>query len=294
MVEKNLDFDFYNEKGEKVSLSDYRGKNLVIYFYPKDLTHGCTKEAKEFTDLKREFEDENTVVLGISRDDYESHREFINREDLEIDLISDKDEKAHKFFNVLKFKTSEIKDKLSEEWKELSQEASEEWKDFKEDFKEELEEFREGYEEGKEKGDRISKDLGKEALKVKDIVEDKLEDSYLEFAIMKDEIVDKLEDTYLEYEIEKDEMKKKYKKEVADLKDEYLDDREDYEKELEKIYTKAEDEFKDLKKKYNSKNKYVERSTFVFDKDGNLVKEYRDVKPEGHAEKVLHFIKNEL
>lgn len=75
--------------GGFVSLNDFTGKNLVIYFYPKDDTPGCTKEAIGFTDMKDEFEATNTEILGISKDTVAKHDKFIAKHDLEIVLGSD-------------------------------------------------------------------------------------------------------------------------------------------------------------------------------------------------------------
>ncbi|BBN60598.1 peroxiredoxin [Hydrogenovibrio marinus] len=82
-------FSSQNHHGQTVSLSDFQGKNLVLYFYPKDDTPGCTIEANEFTALANEFSAANTVVLGVSKDDCASHQAFIDKFDLTIDLLAD-------------------------------------------------------------------------------------------------------------------------------------------------------------------------------------------------------------
>jgi len=74
--EKPPDFTLDSDDGKKISLSDFRGKNIVLYFYPKDGTPGCTQEAIEFQNLNRKFGNINTVILGISKDSMESHRKF--------------------------------------------------------------------------------------------------------------------------------------------------------------------------------------------------------------------------
>jgi peroxiredoxin Q/BCP len=93
MLEKNQlapDFMTVNQDDENISLSQFKGKkNIVLYFYPKDDTPGCTIEANEFTTLASEFAKANTVVLGVSRDNCEKHRKFIAKYELKIDLLAD-------------------------------------------------------------------------------------------------------------------------------------------------------------------------------------------------------------
>ena len=79
---------------------DDLGKYLILYFYPRDNTSGCTKEAKDFSNLKLEFDSLNTVVIGISSDTYESHNKFISKHDLKIELISDIDNNLCQYFGV--------------------------------------------------------------------------------------------------------------------------------------------------------------------------------------------------
>ena len=82
-------FTLDNQNGKKVKLSDYAGQWLVLYFYPKDNTSGCTREACEFTDNLKAFEIINTTVLGVSPDSVKSHQNFIKKHALKIDLLSD-------------------------------------------------------------------------------------------------------------------------------------------------------------------------------------------------------------
>jgi peroxiredoxin len=82
-------FSSQNHHGQAISLGDFQGKNLVLYFYPKDDTPGCTIEANEFTALANEFAAANTVVLGVSKDDCASHQAFIDKFGLSIDLLAD-------------------------------------------------------------------------------------------------------------------------------------------------------------------------------------------------------------
>jgi peroxiredoxin Q/BCP len=91
--------------GEKVfTLRDYRGKNIVLYFYPKDSTPGCTLESQGFRDAYEQFTALNTVIFGISRDSIRSHNTFKCNQHLPFELISDDDEKICQLFDVLKEK----------------------------------------------------------------------------------------------------------------------------------------------------------------------------------------------
>ena len=83
------DFTLQNQDGESVSLAELKGQWVVLYFYPKDDTPGCTKEACEFTAGIAEFEKLDAVVLGCSPDDAGSHRRFIAKYDLQVQLLSD-------------------------------------------------------------------------------------------------------------------------------------------------------------------------------------------------------------
>jgi thioredoxin-dependent peroxiredoxin len=86
------------------TLSDYQGKNLVLYFYPKDNTPGCTTEGIQFRDLYPEFQQHNTLLFGISRDSMRSHEGFKAKLEMPFDLISDPDETLCAMFNVMKMK----------------------------------------------------------------------------------------------------------------------------------------------------------------------------------------------
>lgn len=91
--------------GEKIlKSSDLKGKKVVLYFYPKDNTPGCTTESIEFQGLKEEFEKLNTKILGISRDSIKSHEKFKDKYDFSFDLISDENEEICKAFDVIKEK----------------------------------------------------------------------------------------------------------------------------------------------------------------------------------------------
>ena len=85
------DFETDIDGGETIRLSDFRGKKVVIYFYPKDNTPGCTKESCEFRDSHSEFIGEDCVILGVSRDSVRSHDNFRSKYDLPFRLVSDSD-----------------------------------------------------------------------------------------------------------------------------------------------------------------------------------------------------------
>ena len=87
-----------------VRLADYRGKTVVLYFYPKDSTPGCTTETQEFGDASADFADANTIVFGISRDGMKSHHKFKDTLGIPFDLISDPDEILCAMFGVMKTK----------------------------------------------------------------------------------------------------------------------------------------------------------------------------------------------
>ena len=88
-----------------ISSEDFKGKNLVIYFYPKDSTPGCTTEGQEFRDSYAEFQKHDTEIIGVSRDSIKSHENFKMKQDLPFELLSDPDEKVCKAFDVMKLKS---------------------------------------------------------------------------------------------------------------------------------------------------------------------------------------------
>ena len=91
--------------GDKtIKLSDLKDKNIVIYFYPKDSTPGCTLEGQDFRDNIRKFSSRNTVILGVSRDKLASHEKFKTAQKFPFDLLSDEDEKLCNLFDVIKEK----------------------------------------------------------------------------------------------------------------------------------------------------------------------------------------------
>ncbi len=87
-----------------IKLSDLKGKNLVLYFYPKDSTPGCTREGQDFRDTIRKFRARNTVILGVSRDSLASHEKFKTNQCFPFDLLADEDETLCKLFDVIKMK----------------------------------------------------------------------------------------------------------------------------------------------------------------------------------------------
>src|SRR5579871_987612 len=98
--QKAPDFTAMNDKGEKVKLSDFKGKKVVLYFYPKDDTPGCTKEACNFRDGFAEIKSRGAVVLGVSADSVDSHKKFKNKFELNFPLLSDPDKKMIESYGV--------------------------------------------------------------------------------------------------------------------------------------------------------------------------------------------------
>lgn len=102
--EKAPDFTLESDEKTHVSLKDYRGKKVVLYFYPKDGTPGCTTEALEFRDVAEQFAKIGAVILGISKDNVESHRKFKEKHQLQFTLLSDPESKALTKYGVWKEK----------------------------------------------------------------------------------------------------------------------------------------------------------------------------------------------
>jgi len=99
------DFTLPASSGKSVKLSSLKGKQVVLYFYPKDDTTGCTIEACGFRDSIPKFDSLDAVVLGVSRDSLDSHAKFINKYSLNFILVSDEDLKAHMLYDTWKQKT---------------------------------------------------------------------------------------------------------------------------------------------------------------------------------------------
>ncbi|MBT8131170.1 MAG: peroxiredoxin [Gammaproteobacteria bacterium] len=89
---------------QKIDLKSLRGKNVVIYFYPKDSTPGCTTEGQDFAANHGKFKRSNTVILGVSRDSIASHEKFKAKQNFPFELLSDEDEEACRIFDVIKQK----------------------------------------------------------------------------------------------------------------------------------------------------------------------------------------------
>ena len=92
-------------KNNELSLSELQGKKLVLYFYPKDNTPGCTQEGKDFTEHYQEFQKLNTEILGVSKDSLKKHNNFIEKYDFPFDLIADTEEELCQAMDVIKEKS---------------------------------------------------------------------------------------------------------------------------------------------------------------------------------------------
>ncbi len=95
------DIELLNQNGDLVKLNDYKGKKLVVYFYPKDNTPGCTTEATNFRDSIKEYEEKDITIIGISADSVKSHKNFQTKYDLPFTLLSDPEKKAAKAFGAI-------------------------------------------------------------------------------------------------------------------------------------------------------------------------------------------------
>ncbi len=98
--DKSPDFELTDQNGSKARLSRFKGKKVVLYFYPKDDTLGCTKEACDFRDNISELQRKNVVVLGVSHDDLESHQKFSSKYKLNFPILSDVDRKVSETYGV--------------------------------------------------------------------------------------------------------------------------------------------------------------------------------------------------
>lgn len=98
------DFSLPTTGGRQVALKSLKGRDVVLYFYPKDDTPGCTLEGKDFRDLHARFMRKGAVILGVSRDSLGSHERFCDKYALTFDLLSDADEELCKLFDVIKMK----------------------------------------------------------------------------------------------------------------------------------------------------------------------------------------------
>lgn len=102
---KAPNFTLLDQNGNKHSLKDYLGKKVILYFYPKDNTSGCTKEACSFRDIYPDIKKKGAVVIGISKDSVKSHKSFEEKNDLPFILLSDEDTKVIQKYDVWKEKS---------------------------------------------------------------------------------------------------------------------------------------------------------------------------------------------
>ncbi len=98
------DFELPATGGKTLKLSAFKSSNVVLYFYPRDNTPGCTLEGQNFRDEQAKFKKLDTVVLGVSRDSVKSHESFKSQEGFTFDLLADEDEKVCKLYDVIKLK----------------------------------------------------------------------------------------------------------------------------------------------------------------------------------------------
>lgn len=128
------DFTLPATGDQELSLSDFKGQNVVLYFYPKDSTPGCTREGQDFRDNHSKFKRQKAVILGISRDSVRAHENFKAKQEFPFELLSDKDETVCKLFDVIKMKNMygkkvrgierstfliDDKGKLRQEWRKV-------------------------------------------------------------------------------------------------------------------------------------------------------------------------------
>ena len=96
------DFELPATGGQNITLSSLKGQNVVLYFYPKDNTPGCTLEGQNFRDMHAKFKKANAVILGVSRDSVKSHEGFKEKQAFTFDLLADEEERVCKLFDVMK------------------------------------------------------------------------------------------------------------------------------------------------------------------------------------------------
>ena len=101
---KAPDFTLPDQNGDMRSLSDYLGSKVVLYFYPKDMTSGCTKQACAFSDLYPQFREKGAVVLGVSKDSVASHKKFEEKYGLPFTILSDTEKEVIQMYDVWKEK----------------------------------------------------------------------------------------------------------------------------------------------------------------------------------------------
>ncbi|MBQ6367523.1 MAG: peroxiredoxin [Erysipelotrichaceae bacterium] len=101
---KAPEFRLPDQNGDMHSLSDYRGKKVILYFYPKDNTSGCTKQACGYSRLVPQFTEKGAVVLGVSKDPVSSHKRFEEKQDLKITILADPEKEVIQLYDVWKEK----------------------------------------------------------------------------------------------------------------------------------------------------------------------------------------------
>lgn len=101
---KAPDFELEDQNGKTHKLSDYKGKKVILYFYPKDNTSGCTKQAVGYSANKKEFEKKGVVILGVSKDSVASHKKFEEKQNLSITILADPERKVIESYDVWKEK----------------------------------------------------------------------------------------------------------------------------------------------------------------------------------------------
>ena len=106
---KAPEFTLPDQNGKMKSLADYRGQKVILYFYSKDMTSGCTKQACAFADLYPQFLEKGAVVLGVSKDSVDSHKKFEEKNGLPFTLLSDPEKEVLQAYDVLKEKKSKGK-----------------------------------------------------------------------------------------------------------------------------------------------------------------------------------------
>lgn len=94
------DFTLPNQQGEQVTLSEYKGKHVVLYFYPKDMTPGCTTQACDFRDQHESFSDLDAIIIGVSPDPVERHQKFIDKHELPFLLLADEEHQVAEQYGV--------------------------------------------------------------------------------------------------------------------------------------------------------------------------------------------------
>ena len=98
--DKAPNFKSVNQKGEDIELKNYLGKKVILYFYPRDNTPGCTAQACNLRDNYKQLQENGYIVLGVSSDSVKSHDKFIKKHDLPFDLIADEDKSIHKLYGT--------------------------------------------------------------------------------------------------------------------------------------------------------------------------------------------------